>query len=89
MSWRSKITVNMHLFRGNKIAQMKKVVFKDFQAPLLEFKYFQVLDFATFVFKFFQGFQAPVRTLYRGTPIDVSYQKQELPVAAMFVYGSG
>jgi hypothetical protein len=23
----------------------------------------QVLDFATFVFKYFQGFQAPVRTL--------------------------
>jgi hypothetical protein len=30
----------------------------------LEFKYFQVLDFATLVFKYFQGFQAPVRTLY-------------------------
>jgi hypothetical protein len=40
-----------------------KVVFKGFQAPLLEFKYFRVLDFATFVFKYFQGFQAPVRTL--------------------------
>ena len=23
-SWRSKMTVNMHLFRGNKIVQMKK-----------------------------------------------------------------
>jgi hypothetical protein len=29
----------------------------------LEFKYFQVLDFATFVFKYFQGFQAPVQGL--------------------------
>jgi hypothetical protein len=23
-SWKSKMTVNMHLFRGNKIVQMKK-----------------------------------------------------------------
>ena len=42
------MTVNMHLFHGNKIVQMKKYVFKGFQALLLEFKYFQIYDFATF-----------------------------------------
>jgi hypothetical protein len=50
-------------FAGIRLFEWKSSFQGFFQAPLLEFKYFQVLDFATFVFKSFQGFQAPVRTL--------------------------
>ena len=62
-SWRSKMTVNMHLFSGNKIVQMKKLFSSTFIGiQVLSSPWFCYFRFQ--VFKYFQGFQVLVRTLH-------------------------